>query len=87
MTKEETSMSTHTPGPWHVSAEQADGTIAISDPLPYVVALTKAGEANARLIASAPSLYSYVATQAAGGDNEAIKLMEVIDGEMRDVQS
>lgn len=35
---------------------------------------------DARLIAAAPSLYSYVAIKANCGDNEAIKLLEMIDG-------
>ena len=35
---------------------------------------------DARLIAAAPSLYEYVASKADCGDNEAIKLLEMIDG-------
>ena len=84
-------MTTYTPGPWETSRDAVpDGHTQITvyaESDGERVATAFRSEANAHLIASAPSLYLYVATQAAGGDNEAIKLMEVIDGEMRDVRS
>ncbi len=39
------------------------------------------GEANARLIAAAPLMYSLLSMRAAEGDNEAINLIRSIDNE------
>ncbi len=42
--------------------------------------LTHEDHANARLIAAAPTMYNFVASRAGSGDNEAIAIMEAIDG-------
>lgn len=47
---------------------------------PCIVSDADNAEANARLIAAAPTMYEYVAIQAASGDNEAIKILEAING-------
>ncbi len=95
-------MSEHTPGPWRVSGCVMVGLSATDSPLiehgdeqegsPLIAEVYTDSDrlpaaANARLIAAAPIMYSYVATQAASGDNEAIKLLEEIDGTMRNVRS
>jgi hypothetical protein len=80
----------HTPGPWeilrhcNVRANDPDAVGVGSDR--GVVAdvwkdgvMEKAGEANANLIAAAPTMRSYIETKAADGDAEAIKILEAID--------
>jgi hypothetical protein len=53
-------MNEHTPGPWHPTGRQADGTIAVCTPRPTTICLLQDpggnDEANARLIAAAPAL-------------------------------
>ena len=77
----------HTPGPWRIGPHQqilSQGwSIRIGDDSAIAYVLGKENpelRANARLIAAAPSLYEYVASKANCGDNEALKLLEMIHG-------
>lgn len=83
-------MNAHTPGPWHVSAGSSPGNprvIVESDAGLPVCALSLRGvqgdtrrmEANARLIAAAPTMYEYIASSASNGCAEARKIMEAIN--------
>lgn len=78
----------HTPGPWTVDPMRGpDGELCFHSIIAGTdgwdcIASTWAGpnEANARLIAAAPSLFSYVQSRAAAGDTEARLLVEKIHG-------
>lgn len=77
----------HTPGPWRVGpvddtrvtaadgseVAQIDGDYNEPDLWPIM-------EANARLIAAAPTMADYIRKRAAEGDAEAISIMEAVDG-------
>ena len=80
----------HTPGPWFTDPNDAtkvlkqfrspkvrNETIAATNRT-WMTESEKIG--NARLIAAAPSLYEYAASKANFGDNEALKLLEMIHG-------
>lgn len=80
-------MSGHTPGPWHVGYYM-DGWAALPDADPgHPVARMcsfVAGEANARLIAAAPSMYTFLIRVANLHNNpwmakEALALLREID--------
>lgn len=47
---------------------------------PFTIEPTAEGEANARLIAAAPTMYVYLANKAGSGDTEAQAILEVIHG-------
>lgn len=78
----------HTPGPWVVADEHPDGVLDRSIKADgYYVATVHdtsfAGDcwdADAALIAAAPTMADYIATRAEGGDAEAARIMEVIRG-------
>lgn len=72
----------HQPGPWawkrldlyHRVLVSADGyEVEAADPY------ADNADDNARLIAASPTMYEYLATRAASGDNEAIQILEGID--------
>lgn len=75
-------MSAHTKGPWVVEAggprliNTHARVISAADGLGPVAYAT--GE-NARLIASAPRMYEFVAKKAEAGDSEAAQLLESIN--------
>ena len=80
-------MSAHTRGPWiwargHRGLYGAGPDNAVLDYAHYEgMWLASPNEvANARLIAAAPLMYDFVASKAGCGDNDAIKIMEVING-------
>ena len=80
-----------TPGPWRaefpdeISVRDADGgRIAILANLKGRLGMkgrrdTSEVEANARLIAAAPTMYEYIASSASNGCAEARKIMEAIN--------
>lgn len=77
-------MSAFTKGPWINSS----GLIRIADENNrttkkiaklYYWPGNAEGSANARLIAAAPTLYSFVASKADSGDNEALKIIKEIN--------
>lgn len=79
-------MSAHTPGPWHFTDDYNTHVIR-SQPKEgreygELLASIWGGrhEANARLIAAAPTMYSYIASSASNGCAEAAKIMEAIYG-------
>lgn len=77
----------HTPGPWEAlptvpsdgfdcwTIQAADGELAWSKG--YQNEAVR--QANARLIAAAPTLYEYASRRAAVGDNEAARILESIN--------
>jgi hypothetical protein len=50
------------------------------DTIAYVSGCNHDPEANARLIAAAPTMHAYIAVRAAAGDREAIQIMEAVRG-------
>lgn len=79
-------MSKHTPGPWVVAGpnliDQADAGVWGSGEFGFVICdMQRDGyedaeqEANAKLIAAAPAMYSLLAVRAGSGDNEARELI------------
>ena len=77
-------MSAHTPGPWTVDPRKKLRVIAENDNTVASTGCTDSlrdqWEANARLIAAAPTMYSYIASSASNGCAEAAKIMEAIYG-------
>ena len=85
----------HTPGPWLVSLDgfarkgwAACPTVyACDSDLRYIafcnddmtVGEPTDNEANARLIAAAPTMHEYIAKRADAGDNEAKQILESIN--------
>ena len=71
-------MSAHTPGPW-LLWDYPDPQQAIMGGGGFV-AQTVGGndEANARLIAAAPTMYSYIEQRASNGDIEAAEIMQSV---------
>ena len=93
MKTKQTEQQWHTPGPWFVgdqnSQQMTIDIIAHDDEGDELIASVpwadntiagKSGEANAALIAAAPSMYEFVASMAKSGDTEALKIMEGIHG-------
>ena len=83
-------MSKHTPGPWvvvgnltkYVEARLVGGLIqevAACGPTMADEGYGQQQEANARLIAAAPTMYEYIASSASNGCAEARKIMEAIN--------
>jgi hypothetical protein len=83
-------MSKTTPGPWSI-AEYGDydaPTLVIHKGSTRVCFVATPGsygdpakmEADARLIAAAPTMAAYIAKRAAEGDTEAASIMETING-------
>lgn len=74
-------MSGHTPGPWRQLVTRIDDASGYQICHLDLHGKTEAErDANRRLIAAAPKLYEFVASAAAGGDNDAIAIMESIHG-------
>lgn len=80
-------MSKHTPGPWFLRPrDSADSLYDIANKLPdggmwHVASCNRLRdevEANARLIAAAPTMYAYVEGRADAGDSQARALLENI---------
>lgn len=74
---------TFTPGPWETSSNaKGQWDVCMEDAGDMIADLSGCDnqEANARLIAAAPTMYSYVATQAANGDTNALAILESING-------
>ena len=83
----------HTPGPWYVGSGTYEGrniysTASVTDGegftyQPVVATAEDDGvacwDANARLIAAAPTMYEYIASSASNGCAEARKIMEAIN--------
>ena len=82
----------HTPGPWYVGSGTYEGrniysTASVTDGEGFtyqpVVATAEdevaCWDANARLIAAAPTMYEYIASSASNGCAEARKIMEAIN--------
>ena len=83
-------MSKHTPGPWvvvgrltkYVEARLVGRLIqevAACGPTMADEGYGQQQEANARLIAAAPTMHEYIAKRADAGDNEAKQIMESIN--------
>ena len=83
-------MSKHTPGPWvvvgnltkYVEARLVGGLIqevAACGPTMADEGYGQQQEANARLIAAAPTMHEYIAKRADAGDNEAKQILESIN--------
>lgn len=83
-------MSKHTPGPWavvgnrtkYVEARLISGLIqevAACGPTAADKGYGPQQEANARLIAAAPTMHEYIAKRADAGDNEAKQILESIN--------
>lgn len=81
-------MSTHTPGPWHISRDRDNTAVHCGDfdfvPAKYIYANAatelEEWQANARLIAAAPTMHDYIAKRAAAGDAEAAQILGGING-------
>lgn len=81
-------MSKHTPGPWRYSKENGSPTTGqhmIAGAKPgYLAEVRDCGsgcvEANARLIAAAPTMYTFIEREASCGNAEAITILEAING-------
>ena len=81
----------HTPGPWfitggatrYIEARIGDGLIqevaACGPTMADVRGYDQQQEANARLIAAAPTMHEYIAKRADAGDNEAKQILESIN--------
>ena len=69
-------MSKHTPGPWEFAHEWVQ-TVDKKTPIANFN-FYAATEANARLIAAAPTMYEYIASSASNGCAEAAKILEAI---------
>lgn len=76
----------HTPGPWDVEPKGSRHFVDGADGL-TVAYLDRAGvreraeiEANARLIAAAPTMFDYLTLLALRGDNEAHEIIKKIAG-------
>ena len=83
-------MSKHTPGPWvvvgsltkYVEARLVGRLIqevAACGPTMADEGYGQQQEANARLIAAAPTMHEYIAKRADAGDNEAKQILESIN--------
>lgn len=79
-------MTEFTPGPWMLHDMEFATVVTETKPGAFI-ALCHAqysprelSEANANLIAAAPTMYNFVASRAGSGDNEAIAIMEAING-------
>lgn len=76
----------HTPGPWSYS-RQSPRVISLKRQHWEVgslenmkgVAIAFRGEANARLIAAAPTMYDYIQIRAVSGDKDAAKILGEIN--------
>ncbi len=72
-----------TPGPWSVS-EHASGEISISNNFnaKIIADMTNCEnhKANARLIASSPTMYQYIIRKSLEGDLDAKKIIDEIEG-------
>lgn len=87
-----TPQTKHTPGPWHVTSEWLNTSsgiyhVAIEASLPNGFGLITSLEhtfdrerqdANARLIAAAPTMFNYLTMLASRGDNEANEIIKSI---------
>jgi hypothetical protein len=84
-------MSEHTPGPWFISKK--GGPFCVDAPCEpdndFRIAKTyaspfapnqKQSAANARLIATAPTMHDYIESRAKAGDAEAIAIIKAITG-------
>lgn len=73
----------HTPRPWKVAGPSAKGYLVVQGAEGNGVALilmeSSDEEADARLIAAAPTMYEYIASSASNGCAEARKIMEAIN--------
>ena len=67
----------HTPGPWTVDNQYIHGPDGIRF---LAVAGDGAGQANARLIASAPTMFDYLTLLASRGNDEAHEIIKKITG-------
>lgn len=71
---------------WAIVTDRAGGIIANVNPETGPDATSAPAtrkmpaDANARLIAAAPTMYNFVASKAASGDNEALAIMGAING-------
>ena len=74
----------HTEGPWRANEYREvldhDGRTICRAHLDSANKPIEMVEANARLIAAAPTMRDYVAKRAAAGDAEALQILEAIDG-------
>ena len=66
-----------TPGPWTVDNQYIHGPDGIRF---LAVAGDGAGQANARLIASAPTMFDYLTLLASRGNDEAHEIIKKITG-------
>ena len=83
-------MSKHTPGPWVVVGSRTKYVearlvgslmqeVAACGPTMADEGYGQQQEANARLIAAAPTMHEYIAKRADAGDNEAKQILESIN--------
>lgn len=79
-------MSSFTPGPWSVE-QNTYGSIVCKDGKSMIAVWPEdlggqsfPHEANARLIAASPRMYSYVESRADAGDEEAKRIIAEVSG-------
>ena len=78
-----TKQAQHTPGPWHLECHT--GEIRIFPPSPERCGIAElngtneTSQANARLIAAAPTMYEYIRKKAGEGDSEAVGIWEAVN--------
>ena len=78
----------HTPGPWHISECATQNTLAgiCSESGLHITDISGYGQteeqnqANARLIASAPTMFDYLTLLASRGNDEAHEIIKKITG-------
>lgn len=74
----------HTPGPWEAEAAQRGFIISALNRAYDIAVIRDIGNldnrANARLIAAAPTMASYITKRASAGDAEAQEILENING-------
>lgn len=83
-------MSKHTPGPWGLTKEFGD-TLVCSEPFQdktdgeHIATMREGRDADARLIAAAPSMYDLLDTILAYSENRTIELTPSLFDELKRV--
>ena len=75
----------HTPGPWYEMDVEQGATRRVADTDKATICTLgdtsnpRERDANARLIATSPTMYDYIKKQALNGDEGARKIIETLD--------
>lgn len=84
MTDKSSKQASHTPGPWRADHKAHCRVLAGENDTVATTGcqsdLIDQWEANACLIAAAPTMFSYIEKRAAAGDVEAVAILEEING-------